>query len=111
MGVSYQPIKSPGTEIAYTKQMAQDLYKCQTDPVHFFENFCYIQSEGGKMLFKPYPYQIEMVKAFTNHKNTVMLTARQMGKCIHGSTMITVRNKKTGDILDISIEDFHNSLK
>ncbi|AUS02583.1 terminase-like family protein [Vibrio phage 2.275.O._10N.286.54.E11] len=73
-------IKKPGTVIQYNKKMMQELIQCQQDPIYFFKNFCYIQSEGGKMLFTPYPYQEEMVDAFTDHKNTVLLTARQMGK-------------------------------
>ena len=79
---NYSPIKSPGTTVTYTKQMMREVLLCETDPIYFFKNFCYIQSEGGKMLFNPYPYQEEMVEAFTTHKNTVLLTARQMGKCV-----------------------------
>ena len=34
-----------------------------------------------------------------------------VGKCVTGDTMITIRNKKTGEIENISIKDFKNKLK
>lgn len=107
MGSSYSPIKKPGTVINYTKEMMKEVLRCQTDPIYFFKNFAYIQSEGGKMLFDAYPYQEEMVESFTNNKNSVLLTARQMGKCLCGETLINIRNKVTGEMLEITMEEFH----
>jgi ATP-dependent Clp protease ATP-binding subunit ClpC len=41
----------------------------------------------------------------------VFLGPTGVGKCVTGDTMITVRNKKTGEIENISISDFKNKLK
>ena len=76
----YMPIKKPGTDIAYTDEMLDELDRCQVDPIYFMENFCYIQTEGGAKLFPPFDYQKEMVEAFNSNRNCVLLTARQMGK-------------------------------
>ena len=77
---NYNPIKKPGTITPCSRKMLLEIARCQIDPIYFFNNFAYIQSEGGKMLFTAYPYQEEMVDSFQNNKNTVLLTARQMGK-------------------------------
>lgn len=76
----YSRIKKPGTVIEYTDEMLEELEKCQNDPLYFIENYVYIQSKGGAVLFKPYDYQREMIKNFMNYDNNVMLTSRQMGK-------------------------------
>ncbi|AQW88798.1 putative terminase large protein [Erwinia phage pEa_SNUABM_50] len=76
----YSVTKKPKTQIEYTDEMMDELARCQTDPLYFIENFVYIQSEGGERLFKPFPYQREMIQNFIDHKNNIMLTARQMGK-------------------------------
>lgn len=76
----YHKIKRPGKVIEYTPEMIEELEKCENDPIYFMENYFYIVSKGGEILFKPYPYQVEMVKNFQEHTNNVMLTARQMGK-------------------------------
>jgi hypothetical protein len=76
----YTVIKKPKTKVEYTQQMADELERCTTDPLYFIENFVYIQTGGGEALFKPFPYQREMIQNFIDHRNNIMLTARQMGK-------------------------------
>lgn len=76
----YTVIKKPKTKVEYTQQMADELERCTTDPLYFIENFVYIQTGGGEALFKPFQYQREMIQNFIDHRNNIMLTARQMGK-------------------------------
>lgn len=77
---TYSPTKKPGLVIPYTDKMLDDFDRCIDDPVFFMENFVSIQTEGGSRRFTPFDYQKEMIKNFGNHKNNIMLTARQMGK-------------------------------
>lgn len=79
-GEEYSKIKKPGTKIEYTTFEMEELRKCSEDPIYFMENYFYIVSKGGEILFKPYEYQKTMVRNFQDHTNNVMLTARQMGK-------------------------------
>ena len=37
--------------------------------------------------------------------------SRQMSKCVVGNTMITVRNDKTGEEMELTIEEFHELQK
>ena len=41
---------------------------------------------------------------------TIFTTSRQAGKCIHPSTEITVRNKKTGLIERLTIKEFYDNV-
>lgn len=76
----YSRTKKAGLKIDYTPEMIEELRKCKEDPIYFMENYFYIVSKGGEILFKPYEYQKTMVRNFQKYENNVMLTARQMGK-------------------------------
>jgi hypothetical protein len=39
------------------------------------------------------------------------LSSRQAGKCFCGDTKVTIRNKKTGKIEEISVIDFYERIK
>ena len=103
---NFCPFKKPGTTVYYNQQMIDDLEKCEDDPIFFMENFCRIQTKGGSDLFKPFEYQKEMIRSFVENRNSVLLTARQAGKCVKSDTNITVRNKKTGEIITCTIDEF-----
>jgi Terminase-like family. len=76
----YSKLKKVGKVIEYTEEMLDELDRCSVDPIYFMENYVYITGKNGPVLFKPYEYQKQMVENFQEHKNNVMLTARQMGK-------------------------------
>ena len=104
-----------GAKIKLTPQQLQELYKCAVDIEHFAENYCTIVTlDAGKQLIKLRQYQKDLLRALlgenvTNDKyNTIVLAPRQSGKCLTGDTLISVRNKLTGEILETTIEDFHN---
>ena len=43
-----------------------------------------------------------------DNKRVIVLSCRQSGKCSLSSTYVTLRNKKTGKIEEITIEEFFN---
>lgn len=63
---------------------------------------------NGKTLIKLYPKQEELIRAMVNNKRVIALSCRQSGKCLIGQTFLTIKNKKTGKIENITIEDFFN---
>ena len=67
-GEDYSRTKKPGVKIDYTPEMIEELRKCKEDPIYFMENYFYIVSKGGEILFKPYEYQKQMVRNFHIYK-------------------------------------------
>lgn len=63
---------------AYRKE---ELKRCSNDPLYFIEKYVMIQHpKKGRIPFKVFPYQREMITSFHTHNQVVALTARQMGK-------------------------------
>lgn len=75
-------LKSANEEHEYTLEHIKELQKCQNDPVYFVKTYCQIQHpKHGSVPFKLYPYQEEMLRAYKDNRQVVVLSARQTGKC------------------------------
>lgn len=95
-------------KIEYTPEQAVEIEKCRQSIVYFAENYFTIKElDRGKQLIKLRPYQKRLLKAIKDNRFTICLSARQSGKCVIGETLITVRNKITGEIMTLPIEEFH----
>lgn len=84
---------------------AKEILKCKEDPVYFAEKYFYIISFKGKQLIELYDKQKEMLNNYINYPFSITLSQRQGGKCVTGKTKITVRNKKTKKIEQITISE------
>lgn len=98
-------------QIQYTDEMIKEFIKCSEDIVYFAEKYCYIVSiDKGRQLITLRDYQKRLLKGFVEkdeeRKNSIVLSGRQTGKCFSGDGKIRVRNKKTGDIGELSVKEF-----
>lgn len=89
-----------------------EIKKISDDIVYFAENYYYIISlDNGKSLIKLYPKQAELIKTMTSERRVVTLASRQCGKCVCTDAQISVRNKKTKEIEQITIGEFFKHIK
>ena len=109
-------LRGPNQKITMSKQRIAEYIRCKEDILYFAENYFHIVDiDKGKHKIKLREYQKRMVKAF--HKPTegkrhvVMLSSRQVGKCVCKDTKIKIKNKKTGKIEEIDIETFFEIIK
>jgi hypothetical protein len=75
-------IKQPniGAE-SYTEFQALELMNCIEDPLYFMTTFMKVQHPTkGALDFKPYPFQLRIIKAFHENRFSIILTGRQLGK-------------------------------
>jgi hypothetical protein len=101
-------LKKSDTKLSYTPEQVDEFVRCYKDIIYFFTNYVYIVNlDEGRMLFRPYDYQIDMVKTFHENRFSIAMLSRQMGKCCHKNINIRVRNKKTGDVYDMPIGEFY----
>lgn len=104
-------IKKANTKETYTEEQLQHLLKCM-DPelgyLYFARNFAYIQHPvRGKLLFAPYEYQLRLLESYHNYRFNINMMPRQTGKCLKHSSIIHVKNKVTGEELNVPIGEFY----
>lgn len=75
-------VKKAYLKTKYTSAQVKILRQCSQDPIFFIEHFCkLIDGKTGKeILFKLFPYQLELIESVRDCKNTIALFGRQMGK-------------------------------
>lgn len=103
-------LKAVGVHIDYTEHQIREYIKCKQDPIYFIKNYIKIVNiDRGLVPFNMYDFQEEMVDIIHNNKKSVFLYARQMGKCLHDQTPISLRNKNynSGQPFSIKIIDFY----
>lgn len=101
-----------GTKFPYTAEHIAEWKRCKNDIYYFLMNYAKIISlDHGEIKFKLFQYQKNMIKMMQENRFSIHLLPRQMGKCYTKETMITVRNKNTGEIEEISIGDFIEAVK
>lgn len=90
----------------------QEIAKCKRDICYFAEKYFRIISlDYGLQIIKPYPKQRDLLRFFVNEKRSIILSSRQSGKCVCKDTKIKIKNKKTGEIEELTIEDFYKRFK
>jgi hypothetical protein len=83
-------VKQPRSKNAYNEKKLVELFKCVKDPLYFMKTFMKIQHPiKGSIPFEPYDFQEEMIAAFHDHRFSVHLCARQMGKSVTSRTIIS----------------------
>ena len=81
MSVDTKLTKSPYKKEKYTAEQIHELAKCTMDPQYFITEYCWIQHPTkGRLKFKLFDYQRELLDAYHNHKYSIALISRQMGK-------------------------------
>ena len=100
-------VKRPNKKIKFTKEMVEDMVQCANDPVYFAEHhYRIINPVKGAQLIKLYDFQKEMVKNMHNHRFNIILSARQVGKCVGKDTKIQIYDSETGEEIETTISDF-----
>lgn len=105
-------LKGIGVQTDYTLDQMKEYKKCADDPIYFIRTYCRIvHVDRGVIPFALYPYQEKFVINLHNHRMNVACFPRQSGKCLVSDTKLTVRNKLTGEILEVTAEEFHDLSK
>jgi hypothetical protein len=109
-------VKRPNQIQSFTKEEIGDLVACQ-DPIdgphYFLNNFFYIQHPTkGRIKYQAYDFQTELLNSYHRNRFSVNMLGRQLGKCVKGdTTTVKIRNKHTGEIREISVQEFYEMQK
>lgn len=101
-------IKSTNVQIEWTEELISEFIKCKQSPHYFIENYVKIVTlDEGLSQFKLRNYQDKIISAFHDNRHVALLMGRQSGKCQIGDSLVTLKNKETGEIFQIPIGEFH----
>lgn len=90
----------------------KEIAKCKKDIVYFAENyFRIINLDRGLEIIKLYDVQKELLQHLVENNRTIVCSGRQQGKCGYFKSKITLRNKKTGEIEEMTIGDFYEKMR
>ena len=105
-------LKANGVKVPITPEHKAEFKRCQHDVFYFLMNYGKIISlDDGEIKFKLFQYQKNMIKLMHENRFVINLLPRQMGKCSEKNTKIKIRHKKTGDIRELTVEEFHELTK
>jgi hypothetical protein len=76
--VDYGVVKKPQHDRSMTDSEVNEWLKCAEDPWYFFSNYCYIVGPGGKTLFEPRDYQIDIVDCIFDNRFVCINSPRDM---------------------------------
>ena len=74
-------VKSPYQLERFTDEQIRELSLCANDPIYFIDTHCWVQhAVRGKIPFKLYRYQRDLLKCYHENRYSINMLGRQMGK-------------------------------
>lgn len=105
-------IKKSNIIESFTEEQVLEYARCSEDPIYFIEKYVKIQHvDHGLVDFILRGYQKKLIKSYVENRNNIVLSSRQSGKCFSINTMVRLRNKKTGEIIEKTIGELYNDEK
>lgn len=105
-------LKKKGVSIEWDQEKLQEYLRCARDPKYFAQKYIKIvHVDHGLIPIDLYDYQEEIIDKITNGRRVVVNTSRQAGKCVCINTPIKLRNKHTGEVIEVTIGEFYESQK
>ena len=99
------------TEEEYTQDMLDEYQRCSEDPIYFISKYAWIQSlDKGLHRIELRGYQESLIKTFHKEDKVVLLSPRQSAKCFHLNTVVKLRNKTTGEIVESTIGELYKTM-
>lgn len=87
-------LRTANSIIEYTEEQLEELAKCAEDPIYFCKTYIKVQHPTkGAIPLELYDYQEEMIRMFMDETYTIVLSARQTGKCCQHSTRLNTLTK------------------
>ena len=97
-------------EVPITKAQIEEVIRCKEDIIYFANNHFYIISQDEGLIKIPLrDYQKQILKCYVEppngKKSILVMQGRQSGKCVLSSSIIKVRDKSMGEIIETTIPD------
>src|SRR5690606_34652131 len=76
-------LRRPNVKLPLTKKQQREFERCANDCDYFLRNYYKIVSlDEGEILFRPFPYQERVYRAFVDNRFVIVMMPRQQGKTV-----------------------------
>jgi len=101
-------LKGSGVSIDFTPEQLEEYIKCKQDPIYFIKHYVKIISlDKGLIPFELFPYQERFILALKDNRRVLGMFPRQMGKCLRLNTKVKLKQKSTGEIVEVTLGEFY----
>ena len=105
-------LKRANTQIQWSEEQIIEFLKCKDDPVYFANSYLKIVSlDYGLVPFTLYPFQERLINNFHKHRFNICKMPRQVGKCFSINTIVKVKHKITGEIVELTVGELYEKIK
>lgn len=111
-----QDVRKANLTFAMTREEIAEWVKCSESVQYFAEKYCKIKREDGTIgEIKLRDYQKDIIDLYTQNRFAILMSSRQMGKCVDFNTVVTLKKhgkkfKKTLGELYYDIVKTHRPL-
>ena len=95
----------------YSPEEIEEIKKCKKDILYFAEKYCRVMTDEGVTNIELRDYQKEILSSYQNNRFSILLSARQSGKCLSFSSKIDIYNIKTKEYRKTCIGELYFELK
>lgn len=107
-----QNLKRTGVKMRLSIFEMEEMVKCAESVEYFLATYGRIISlDDGVVPFKLYEFQRKMLQTVQDNRFSILMLPRQYGKCSSLNTVVTVKNKKTGETEEITVGELHERSK
>lgn len=101
-------LKREGIKLEFTQHEVEEYVKCAQDPIYFIQNYVKVVNvDQGVIPFNMWDFQKDMINTFHENRFSIVKCPRQVGKCLGINTPTRLRNKSTGEIIEMTVGEFY----
>jgi len=107
-----QDIRREGLSFRMSNDELDHYIKCKLDVKYFANNFCKVKVEDGSYrTIKLRDYQLDILDMYDDNKFSILLSARQTGKCVDMVTSVLAYDKLTETLIEIPLYELYFKYK
>jgi hypothetical protein len=105
-------VKKQGVIQEYTDEQVKEYIKCSKSNSYFINKYYkMVTIDHGLQQIKLRDYQEKIVTTVNNNRMVIVVAPRQQAKCTVINTMVTVRNKKTLEVSEMTIGELYDIVR
>ena len=105
-------LRRAGVVFKMTAEEQEEYVRCAMDVHYFTENYCKVKTEDGSVgSIKLRDYQSEILDMFNNNRFSILMAARQCGKCNDLTSTVLVYDNLSDSLIETPLYKIYYKYK